>query len=153
MSGIDKIRQAKKLLQEARQDQTCSLCKDELDTIVKATEQSEIKLRSMGSMVDEMESKGILDADEKLQEKLKVPSSRPIRHFNEMTGGDGLGISEVIADIMQVAEDVKETRTIVEIIQGAPDYIAENMPDPADIISIKHVPKLPKLPPFPEISQ
>jgi len=152
MSGIAKIAQAKRLLQEAAQDQNCSMCKSELETIVNATEQSEIKLRSMTEMVDQMASRGIIDADEKLQSRFAP--TKAITRFNDITGGDGLGVSDIAQDVAGIVDDMKELRQITELLPELPQTIMEQLPEPsaavnAIIVKIKPL----KMPPFPKLPQ
>jgi hypothetical protein len=138
LSGINKIRQAKKLLLEAQQDQSCEMCREDLGDIVNAVEQTDVKISRMTNMVDEMSSKGILDADEKLQARFKsIPSpTKPLQTFNQITGGDTLGISEVAADIAGMVDDVKEFRQIGTIVKSAPDALEEAFPNPLDPLDL-----------------
>jgi uncharacterized protein Yka (UPF0111/DUF47 family) len=107
--AIDKLKTAYNLIQEAANDQSCSLCKESLDLIAKGLKAEMIKLTDLGNMVNKLEKEGLLNVDDAIKEKYDSNSdSRP--------KADSLGVSDLYTDIADILDDVKEVNNLVSVI-------------------------------------
>jgi hypothetical protein len=134
--AVKKLNDALNLIKEAINSQTCALCKEELELVAKGLESAIVKQSRLGQMVEEMQQKGILDAEDKLREKYGVKQS------------DGLGVSDLFSDLADVIDDVRELQNALEPLKELnpiklASSVLPNPLDPLGLLSRKNRPPLP----------
>ena len=96
-------------------DQNCAICKEDLDLAGKGVEASMIKLGRMNSLAHELESKKLMDIDDRLKERY-APSAAPAAKES----AKGLGIDDILLDVADMLDDVKEITNIGSILPAPP---------------------------------
>ena len=118
-------------------DQNCAICKEDLDLAAKGVEASAIKLGRMNSLAHELESKKLMDIDDRLKERYA-----PAQAEAKQSTAKGLGIDDILLDVADMLDDVKEITNIGSILPAPPALWSAHPSAPTR----KRPPFLPPLP-------
>ena len=152
-------------LQGLANSQGCVFCKEELemarkavehkdvDMASKAVEAARIKFDRMGSMITELDTKGLLNIGDLLQSKYGSSTSA-----SKMNVAADLGIHEVLldmadllGDVKELGDAVKEITSIIPSIIPTPDSLVKELKLPAG--RLPKLPRIPFLPPIPFLTE